>query len=279
MTATWTPPARLETRLRVLTWNLWWRFGPWEARQAAIVAHLRRIDADVVCLQEIWETREGESQPAQLAEALGFEHVYGAGLGLDIAPQSLGNAILSRWPITGSEVMPLPAPFDRNELRTVVRADIAGPRGDLEVFTTHLNWRMDQSDVRQDQVRAIATFVAATSARRTFPPIVCGDFNADPDTDEIRMMTGATTLPVDRQVFLDAWRAAGDGTPGYTWSHANPYTIMDPEPERRLDYVFTGYPRDDDAGGQTMACVLEGVEPVDGVHPSDHYAVLAELRY
>jgi endonuclease/exonuclease/phosphatase family metal-dependent hydrolase len=138
---------------------------------------------------------------------------------------------------------------------------------------------MDQSDVRQDQVRALAEFVAATGTRRSFPPIVGGDFNADPDADEIRMMTGATTLPVEKQVFIDAWRAAGTGTPGYTWSHANPYTIMDPEPERRLDYVFVGYPRDDDAGGQVMTCAVEGTQPVDGVQPSDHYAVLAELRY
>jgi hypothetical protein len=28
-----------------------------------------------------------------------------------------------------------------------------------------------------------------------------------------------------------------------------------------------------------VAARVEGIDPVDGVHPSDHYAVLAELRY
>jgi endonuclease/exonuclease/phosphatase family metal-dependent hydrolase len=274
----WDPPTRLDGRLRVLTWNVWWRFGPWEARQPAILEHLRRIDADVVCLQEVWETRDGKSQARDLADALGFEHVYAAGLGLDLASESLGNAVLARWPITGSVVCALPAPADRDELRVAIRADVDGPRGAIEVFTTHLNWRLDQSAVRQQQVRALAEFVANTTARRTYPPVLCGDFNADPEADEIRMLTGATAPPVDKLVFLDAWRTAGDGTPGYTWSHANPYTVVDPEPERRLDYVFVGYPQEH-AAGQPVRCVVEGVEPVGGISPSDHYAVLAELRY
>jgi len=277
-TGRWEPPPRLEGRLRVLTWNLWWRFGPWEERQPAILEHLRRIDADVVCLQEVWETRDGKSQARDLADALGFEHVYAAGLGLDISSESLGNAVLARWPITDSEVAPLPAPPDRNELRVAVRADIDGPRGAIEVFTTHLNWRLDQSAVRQQQVRAVAEFVASTKARRTYPPVLCGDFNADPDADEIRMLTGAAAPPVDKLVFLDAWRSGGDGTAGYTWSHDNPYTVVDPEPERRLDYVFVGYAQDAGAG-EPVHCAVEGIEPIGGVHPSDHYAVLAELRY
>src|SRR5262245_33223956 len=48
------PPDLIQSRLRVLTWNLWWRFGPWQARQPAIIATLRRIDADVIALQETW---------------------------------------------------------------------------------------------------------------------------------------------------------------------------------------------------------------------------------
>jgi endonuclease/exonuclease/phosphatase family metal-dependent hydrolase len=79
-------------------------------------------------------------------------------------------------------------------------------------------------------------------------------------------------------VFLDAWRAAGDGGPGDTWSNANPFAALDCEPDRRIDYVFVGYPRDHGLG-QVLTARVEAVEPVDGVQPSDHYAVYAELRY
>jgi endonuclease/exonuclease/phosphatase family metal-dependent hydrolase len=277
-TAGWEPPPVVETRMRVLTWNLWWRFGPWEARQPAIVETLRRVDADVICLQETWDTRGGESQPEAIADALGYRHVYAAGLGLDLAEESMGNAVLSRWPITGARAAALPAPKGLDELRSVVRAEIDGPHGAFEVFSTHLNWRLDQSGVRQQQVASICEFITDTRDHRTFPPILCGDFNAEPDSAEIRQLTGRAAVPAPKLVFFDAWRTAGDGGPGWTWSRLNPFTAAAPEPDCRIDYVFVGYPGDE-ARGEILSARVEGIEPCLGVQPSDHYAVCAEIRY
>ncbi len=271
----------LDTRLRVLTWNLWWRFGPWEARRPAIAATLARLDADIVCLQEVWAD-EAVSFAAELADGLGFHHTYGSQLDHDGV--RFGNAVLSRWPITAEEVLSLPAPDDANELRTCVRADIDGPRGALQVFCTHLNWRFDQSHVRQDQVRAICGFIAASrqGATHPFPPVLCGDLNAEPDSDEVRMLTGRSATPEPKLVFHDAWEVAGrpsaSSTTGATWTNDNPYARLDLEPDRRIDYVLAGWPKQGGAGHVT-ACTVEGAESVDGVVPSDHLAVLAELRY
>jgi len=268
--------ASIETRLRVLTWNLWWRFGPWEQRMPAIAATLAAIDADVIALQEVWQ--EGSrNQAAELAEGLGFHHVYASRLDLDGV--QFGNAVLARWPITGHEHVALPAPADAEEMRLVLRADIDGPRGPLQVYSTHLNWRFDQSHIRQQQVATIATFVR-DAPMRTFPPVVCGDFNAVPDSDEIRMMTGRMRLPVDRLVFHDSWEAAldRDPPPAYTWSNDNVYAREDLEPNRRIDYVFVGWPKSRGAG-HVLSSHVVAKDPVDGVQPSDHYAVLAELRY
>lgn len=277
-TAGWEPPPRVETRVRVMTWNLWWRFGPWEARQPAILETLRRVDADIICLQEVWETRSGASQPRALAEALGYHYVAAAGLGLDIAEESLGNAVLSRWPIAQAHAQGLPAPEGLDELRCVLRADIDGPRGPLQVFCTHLNWRLDQSHVRQQQLGAICKLIHETRAERSYPPILCGDLNADPESDEIRRLTGLALPYTEKLIFLDAWRVAGGPGPGWTWSRLNPFTAADPEPDRRIDYVLAGYPTDG-MRGELVEARVEGVEPVDGVQPSDHYAVRAELRY
>jgi endonuclease/exonuclease/phosphatase family metal-dependent hydrolase len=277
-TAGWVPPERVETRLRVLTWNLWWRFGPWEARQPAILDTLARVDADVICLQEVWETRDGGSQPRTLADALGFHYVAAAGLGLDLAPESLGNAVLARWPITSARAAALPAPKGLDELRVVLRADVDGPRGPVQVFCTHLNWRMDQSHVRQMQVAAVCEFVASTRDERSYPPVLCGDFNAEPEAAEMRQLTGLAAVPAEKLVFLDAWRVAGDAGPGWTWSRMNPFTASDPEPDRRIDYVFAGYPGER-GEGEIVSARVEGIAPVDDVQPSDHYAVCAELRY
>ena len=37
------PADLIDTRLRVATWNVWWRFGPWKDRQPAIAETLRGI--------------------------------------------------------------------------------------------------------------------------------------------------------------------------------------------------------------------------------------------
>ena len=265
----------IDTTMRVVSWNLWWRFGPWEQRQPAIEATLRELNPDVCCLQELWE-EGGHSQAEDLADALGgHHHAYAAGIRHgDIA---FGNAVLSRWPITIAEHRDLPDVDSDHEGRTVLRAEIDGPRGPLEVYSTHLHWKLYDSHVRQAQVAEICRFIAEGRAGRTFPPVLCGDFNAPPDSDEIRALTGRRETFVGRQAFLDAWEVAGEG-PGHTWTVQNPYAARDLEPSRRIDYVFVGYPKEGGAG-HAMAVRTAGLEPVSGVVPSDHLAVVVDLRY
>jgi endonuclease/exonuclease/phosphatase family metal-dependent hydrolase len=268
--------ALIETRVRVLTWNLWWRFGPWEQRAPAIAAELERLDPDIACLQEVWA--EGATTlAAELADRLGFHHAFDARL--DVDGVRFGNAVLSRWPITTAGTLPLPAPQDKEELRLCLRADVHGPRGPIQVFCTHLNWRLDQSAIRQAQVRAICELIAGSRPEggRTFPPVLCGDFNADPDSDEMRLLTGRSDPPVPGLVFHDAWAVAGTG-PGMTWDNRNPYAALELEPDRRIDYVLVGWPKAGGAG-HVVSARLAGLDPVDGVVPSDHLAVVAELRY
>src|SRR5262249_30804279 len=89
------PP--LQTPVRALSWNLWGREGPWEARLSAIAATLRAAQPDVLALQEVWEKGD-RNQAAILASGLGLHHVF---LGRATAGGvSVGNAVLSRWPIT-----------------------------------------------------------------------------------------------------------------------------------------------------------------------------------
>jgi endonuclease/exonuclease/phosphatase family metal-dependent hydrolase len=92
------------------------------------------------------------------------------------------------------------------------------------------------------------------------------------------MLKGLTTCPVEGLVFHDAWGVAGKHGVGITWDNSNPYTTTSFEPDRRLDYIFVGLPESSGAG-HVVDCRVTGNQPVNGVLPSDHYAVLAELRY
>jgi endonuclease/exonuclease/phosphatase family metal-dependent hydrolase len=55
-------PSGAAARVRAVTWNVWWRFGPqWRERQDAIAATLRSVDADIVALQRGVAGRYGDA--------------------------------------------------------------------------------------------------------------------------------------------------------------------------------------------------------------------------
>ena len=265
----------MDGRLRVATWNIWWRFGPWGERLPLIIDEFRRVDADVIALQEVWSVAD-ESCAGQIAAALGHQAVF-AGT-LDMAPGiRFGNAVVSRWPIRQHEWRPLTTGDKLDEGRVALRADIDGPRGIVQVFSTHLNWRFDHSGVRQAQVRDLAAFVAE-SRPRTYPPVVCGDFNAEPHSDEVEMLTGQRELAVDGLVLTDVWRAMHPTEAGFTWSNENPFAAAAMEWDRRIDYVLVGWPKPGGAG-QPVSAELIGTKPTGDLWPSDHYGLVADLRY
>jgi endonuclease/exonuclease/phosphatase family metal-dependent hydrolase len=181
--------------LRILTWNIWWRHGAWQARQKAIVTVLQAQNPDVCCLQEVWSDPDTN-----------LAHLLGNSLGLHCAffptanPKfyqtrtrstdiGIGNAILSRWPIVRSWSEALTSGGREDEGRLIAFAEIATPRGLLPVFTTHLNSGITDSAVRVLQVSQIAAFVCR-HALKGVPPVLSGDFNSEPDADEIRTITG-----------------------------------------------------------------------------------------
>ena len=264
--------------LSVATWNLGWRFGGWEARQEPIALTLEAIDADIVCLQETWgDSASGENQAAQLATRLGLHHVAGETASHNAV--SFMNAVLTRWPIVDSGNIVLPNAAAKPGHRRALHVVLDSPRGQLHVVTTHLDHRFDGSATRAAQLSVICEHIASIDRNPStdFPVLLCGDFNAVPDSDEIRTLTGRKPPLVDGQVFSDAWEIAGDGSPGYTWRADNPLLHLAQWPNRRLDYIFASWPRTS-GQGTPIACRLFGLHPVDEVMPTDHAGVQAILR-
>lgn len=264
----------IATHLKVLTWNIWWRYGPWESRHAAIIKTLKELDCDVIALQEVWQDST-TNQAAKIASELGYHHVFASSM--EREGFGFGNAILSRWPIEQSDSTMLFGTEENGKGYLALFAEIAGPRGQLPVFNTHLSSKFEHGHIRQQQVADLTRFVDIKRPG-TFPPIVCGDFNAESESDEIRMLKGLTTCPVEGLVFHDAWAAAGSKGPGFTWNNANPYVARVLEPDRRIDYIFVGWPQEK-AAGHIVGCEVVAQNPSDSIYPSDHYGVVANLRY
>jgi endonuclease/exonuclease/phosphatase family metal-dependent hydrolase len=265
----------VESTLRVVTWNVWGRYGAeWKARQAALEDTLADTAPDVVCLVEAW--RQGDStQPGRVAERLGLSYHEFAGEWRQEDWVS-GVGFISRWPMTEPR---------RRQLRSedgagsgqVAHVAVAGDRGSIQLFAVMLDYPLDASGIRQDQVRELVEFIAESASRRDLI-VVCGDFNAGPDSDEIRMLTGRSATAAPGIVFYDAWEVAGDGSPGFTWSNRNPLAAVGLYPDRRFDYILSAWPRAGGVGHPTH-CSLLGVRAPADLQISDHYGLAADLRY
>jgi endonuclease/exonuclease/phosphatase family metal-dependent hydrolase len=262
--------------IRVGTWNLWWRFGAWERRCRTIARVLELVDADVLGLQEVWST-ERENQAEALAAQLGMHFVWAPSPSperwqerIGDGTVAVGTAILSRWPLVDHDVRALQG-ADMPALHAVVDT----PTGRLPVFTVHLDSAPGASSLRCRQVAALAAFVAE-KGDGDLPAVITGDFNAEPDSDEIRLLEGHKTAPaVPGQVFVDAWRFADAGSPDATWDSCNPHAAALGFPDSRIDYVFVGMPAS--GRGRVLGVRRFGAAPVDGVWASDHFGVLAHI--
>lgn len=264
--------------LCILTWNLWWRHGPWQARQNAILHVLQHTKPDVCCLQEVWSD-PGGNLGQLLANELGLHCSFFPAADpifyqrrLGSSDIGIGNAILSRWPIVRFDSEVLTAADQEDECRLVAFAEVSPPRGLLPVFTTHLNSGLTDSAIRVAQVRQIAAFMSRHTSQ-ALPPILAGDFNCEPDADEIRTIVGRSKPPQPGFGLRDAWRLAPGNHAGATWSRHNPYVARTPQlPESRIDYVFIGYPRES-TDIEVLSCGLVGTAAIQGTWPSDHFGV------
>ena len=122
-------------KLHIVTWNVWWRYGPWQERQNAILQVLLLAEPDVCCLQEVWSD-SGNNLAQFIANELGLHcaffpttdpSFYQRKLGC--ADIGVGNAILSRWPFARLESEALIPGDHEDEGRLIGFAEIATPNG------------------------------------------------------------------------------------------------------------------------------------------------------
>jgi len=287
-----------DATLRVAQLNAGSLLEPgWDERCDEIVAWLTRLDPDVVCFQEIWEDDRHPNTATQLAEraGAGWSVVFGGeAFAADLWPDHtlrFGSAVLSRWPIDGHEyhrlsVGPDPSPLIAGVPWEVLHVRTAG----LDVFSVHLAAPPEDGRHRRRQVVALDEVVRAVRGDRDalhqgrrrvgMPAIVCGDFNAEPDSDEMRFLRGLTDLDDRSTYYQDAWGQAGDGF-GLTqdW-RTHPISAAMNVPRKRIDYVLVGDPfqRQGDAG-RVLSAERAFHEPMTGVQASDHAGLVVDIAW
>ena len=285
--------------LRIVTLNFWGTEAPLERRLELAARQLRAIDPDVVCMQEVKPLGDATTAHA-LASRLGMTACYARASAVLVGPSDAtadeeGLAILAKAPLVERRSIALPEARP-DDTRILLSARVATAGGPIWVHTTHLHYRLDDGVAREHQVVAIDAAIRACGRDNTDPPqILCGDFNATPDSDEMRFLRGLTTLrsspePIadKRTHFQDAWLRLhrepfpGEGPAhGITWSSENRLTrpLRSLDLDRRIDYVLVTT-RKKDGRGTVHACnvVLTERDGDDDICASDHYGVFAEVQ-
>lgn len=257
--------------LRVLTLNIWSR-NHWSERRDDIVAWIEHLQPDVVGLQEVDRAAE-DCQATWLGEQTGLATAFG---GNDRPGGRLfGNAVLSRFPLLGTERRDLTTAGLPGEGRLCLRATLDAPWGPTHVYTTHLNYLFDHGFVRERQVQEIAAFIGE-SGHEAFPPVLVGDLNAVPGSTEVRYLKGQTSLGGGSFHLFDAFEVSQPSAEGYTWDNRNPYAAQNRVPNQRIDYVFVGV-RTPDGAGQVLHSEVVFDRPMRQSWPSDHFGLLADL--
>lgn len=241
------PPTALprETRtddFRVATYNIHYGYNTrWQFSLEQQARTIERSGADIVMLQEVDAgriTSYGVDDALWLARRLNMHSVFGPAL-----EQLSGVALLSRFPITKTDVQPLTS---RLEQTAIVRAQleinqVPETRRQLEAYAT---WLGLESEERERQLDDALSYIGNAS-----PAVLGGDFNAPP---------GSPTY--------DAIQAAGFSDPFASHEFVSRPTSPAVNPTERIDFVWA------------RNLGVQDVQVIDSL-ASDHRMVVVELTF
>jgi endonuclease/exonuclease/phosphatase family metal-dependent hydrolase len=173
----------MQSKIRVMTYNVHRCIGvDRKVTPERIAAVIEQSSADVVALQEVDAGRArtgGVDQALLIAQRLEM-HVY-FHPAWQFAEEQYGDAILSRFPMRLVQAGPLPCPRNRlwRELRGALWASIQVDHREIQMINTHLGLG-PRERMQQTEMLFSESWLGGAACK---PPLVlCGDFNALPDS-------------------------------------------------------------------------------------------------
>jgi endonuclease/exonuclease/phosphatase family metal-dependent hydrolase len=148
---------------------------------------------------------------------------------------------------------------------------VAHPAGPLHVVAACLEWEPEYAHDRIAQARAIVELAT--------DPIRDG---RTPTRDSVRGLERRAASPVLkplRDTMIDTWTAAGGDSTAATLRSDHPQAPLEATEliDQRIDHIFI---RLGEPGAKvTVESVALLGDPVDGIYPSDHQAVVCTLNW
>lgn len=248
--------------LKVATINICSDTEYWNRRRDLLVAGLREINADIIGIQEI-----DESKADFLLTNINMPYIHRVN----------GVAILSRHPFIQQEIIDLQT---QGKIAQFVRVEISNKQ--FIFCNGYYYWQPGSCRARMKQFQLLVEHLAKLPPE--LPIINVGDFNAMPKTPEIKFL---------QNHFTSAYANYHGSEPEYTcptplmktrtWRQiiikriVNILVHRDLKPWRgTLDYIFFNHHI------QVKNCQLILTQPSPEhplIYPSDHFGIAAELEF
>ena len=182
-----------------------------------VASVIKEQNADIVGMNEVHEAGGiFDDQPQRIAKEAGYSYYHFAQSIMD-GPSPYGNAILSKYPITETEVVKIPGGTypkgGRGETRTILKAviDLGGEK--IEVYVTHFGLLPSEQEAAFQAVKALIE-------KAEHPCILMGDLNLTPEHEIAQALKSLLKDTAPEDICAD-------------W-----YTFSSDEPYEKIDYIF-----------------------------------------
>ena len=261
--------------IRIAPMNTWKGEGDYQRRLSLLAGGLQEEKVDILCCQEAFATDDDRyNTAAVLAKDLGMTCSFSAARrkkrlfqGKHIECTS-GMAIL-----TGADTWMLYSgsfslPESKKDRGRVAQFAVIRKNGNtILVINVHLSHLQNGRTLRRKQMREV--LLHASLERPYAAVIICGDFNAAPEEDDLKVLRKHAGYLV-----YDGF-SAGGGDPETSTMVTGPT-----ENRKRVDHIFVLEKKKNPVARLAMknSRLILNRQDANGIFPSDHYGVALDLE-
>lgn len=176
-----------------------------------VVSIIKKVNPDVVTLNEIYDSAKFGNQTKYIANKLGYYYYFGKAICLHGG--NYGNALLSKFPLIDPEVVAIPDATLKEEdvyyeSRAIIKACVVKDNIEYNIFSTHFGLAKEEQD---NGTKLILSLV-----RDLDNVIFMGDLNLTPDDKNFIKISNILKNTIDKEV----------------------KTFKSDNPVDRIDYIF-----------------------------------------
>lgn len=246
---------------RIATFNLHQGFKRWQERRELIVEQFGVLRPDIIALNEILaplETGRWFWQEVNKRFNSKYSYLQQNKVGAFISEEE-AQGLLTRFPVLEAGHFEYLA---RGRIAQVARVEVNGQP--VDIYVTHLHHVRDEDGLRQYEVKRLFQWIQNRNDVSTC--IVCGDFNAPPDSPSIQLVP-KNFRPVQISPTFPTGLVEVGGR------------LSEPEIPRLsicLDYIWITQDLTIETSG---LCFNQPDAKDSSLWPSDHVGVWADLRF